>query len=565
MRIRLPFLVAGLLLLGSCTSDVDSPNEPKAQESESDSDCGADLDRALRAWETAGFSGSVAISKGGEFECQAGYGRANQQTGEPNTADTVFSIGSITKGVTAASIFQLVDDGALSLTDRAGDLVPGLAGPAADTTVEQLLLHTSGLTGGHGQDEQPLSRDEAVAAISRLESAFAPGTDFLYSNSGYTLLAIIVEHVSGTTYRDLTMSRTLPLPGGDVAGGFWDGEPAAPGPRAVGYLDDGPTSFMGDFEGPHWAVQGNGGVAMTMRDLASWTRALFTGEIVSAASTEAITTPGFDNGDGTSETPGWVMLDEEALGEPAFAAAGGGGEIGHKAVVAWLPESDRTIAMASNTEDISAEELLRAIGPALIAGDDLPTPDPADSKADPDELAALEGTYDVDTGGSFEVTATDDGLAVAAGGPDAIDALFPLPESSGFSPDDVEEHEQLVLDLMAGETKEGREEREAFEESFGPIDDIELEGTIGDGELRTYLAVTTGSEQVHMWFALDEEGGIAAVESPTEPPTLDLVPSGDGFRPDDPTGRGPDVTVTFDRRTLTVTGPTGQTVARSAS
>jgi hypothetical protein len=304
---------------------------------------------------------------------------------------------------------------------------------------------------------------------------------------------------------------------------------------------------------------------MTMQDLASWTRALFTGEIVSAESTEAITTPGIDNGDGTSETPGWVMLDEETLGEPAFAAAGGGGDIGHNAVVAWLPESDRTIAIASNTEGVSAEELLQAIGPALIAGDDLPTPDPADSEADPDELAALEGTYDLDTGGSFEVTAIDDGLAIAADGPDAIDALFPLPESSGFSPDDVEEHEQLVLALMDGETKEGREEREMFEESFGPIDDIALEGTIvSDGELRTYLIVTSGTEQIHMWFAVDEEGGIGAVESPTDPPTLALVPAGDGFRPDDPTGRGPDVTVTFDERALTVTGPTGQTVARSA-
>src|SRR5690606_33472981 len=155
---------------------------------------------------------------------------------------TVFAIGSVSKAFTAAAVFGLVDGGELALGDRAGDLVPGLGGPAAEATVEQLLLHTGGLTGSHGEDHVPLGREEAVTALSELERAFAPGTDFGYSNSGYTLLALIVEEVSGRSYRDHMSEEVLRLPGREEpVGGFWDGEPAPSGPRATGYVDGEPA------------------------------------------------------------------------------------------------------------------------------------------------------------------------------------------------------------------------------------------------------------------------------------------------------------------------------------
>ena len=216
--------------LGVCTTDVETPAPSTA-----DGGC----DPTFAEWAEAGFSGSIAISRGGELECVGGYGTADEATGRPNTVDTVFSIGSVTKAFTAAAIAELVDRGALSLDDRAGQLVPGLSGPAAAATVEQLLLHTSGLTGSHGADHEPLARDQAVEAIGGLEAASAPGAELLYSNAGYTLLALIVEEASGQSYRDHTVAEILPLPDGHLAGGFWDGEPAAPGPRAIGVMEDG--------------------------------------------------------------------------------------------------------------------------------------------------------------------------------------------------------------------------------------------------------------------------------------------------------------------------------------
>ena len=162
----------------------------------------------------------------------------------------MFSIGSVTKAFTAATVLDLVAEGRLSLDDRVGRLLPELTGPVADVTVRQLLLHTSGLTGSHGQDHRPLDRDAALAAICRLDLAFTPGSDYEYSNAGYTLLALVDREPSRARATASTpRRRSCACPDGRVAGGFWDGAPAAPGPRAVGYLDGGRTGPAGRLRG----------------------------------------------------------------------------------------------------------------------------------------------------------------------------------------------------------------------------------------------------------------------------------------------------------------------------
>jgi CubicO group peptidase (beta-lactamase class C family) len=522
--------------------------------------CDPDLDAAFGAWAGAGFTGSIAISTGGQADCLAAYGPADEAEGRPNTVDTVFSVGSVSKAFTAAAILALADDGRLALEDRAGELLPDLAGPVADATVQQLLLHTSGLTGSHGHDHEPLGHDAALAAIGGLEQAFPPGSAFLYSNAGYTLLALIIEQVAGTSYRQFLASRILALPDGTIAGGFWDGEPAAPGDRAVGYLDGGPTEEMGDFGGPHWAIDGNGDLAMTPWVLARWTHALFTGRIISPEAVEVLTATAFDHGDGTSEVPGWVAVDTSVFGLPLFSVAGGGGDVGHDVVVVWVPDQERVVVMASNTQDVTAEDLLAAVGPALLAGEPLPRPDVAPATVDPDAIAAVAGGYALASGGSFTVTAHADGLVVAAEGADSVAALLPPRRATAA---EVAAHEDLVLDLLAGESQEGREERTALEAVVGTIETVALAGTIEDDrELRTYVTVTGDAGSARLWYALDPSGGIAAAEGPADPPTLVVVPTADGgFRPDDPTGTGPDVLVRFDGGALRITGPGGTAVA----
>lgn len=523
--------VLAVLVLAGCTAEqqADPPAGPPP------------CDQAFSTWADAGFSGTVVISTGGRLDCAAGYGLADVEADRPNTPDTVFDLGSITKAFTAAAVFALIDSGRLTLDTTAGQVLPQLRGPVAGATVDQLLLHTSGLGGSFGDgDLTPLDRDAALASIDERELAFPPGTDNLYSNAGYTLLAIMIDELTGD-YREF-MASELP------AGGFWAGEPAAPGPRAVGYLDDGQRGEMGDFAGPYWATEGNGGLAMTAVELAEWTRALFTGKVVSAESAEAIAEPGFDLGDGRWEARGWVAHDESVFGTPFLATAGGGGDVGHNVIVVWVPDLDRVVAVASNGPEISAEDLVAEVGPALLAGEPLPVPPNSSGEPAP---AATVGTYELDTGGSFDVTAEEDQVAISASGADAVAALFPPGEG-------VAEHEAAVLALLAGQTQEGREERAAVEESTGPISGVELAGTVPDGsELRTYVRVTAAEQVVLGWYALNRAGGIEAAALPTEPPVLELVADGDAYVPDAPTGSGPEVTVVFGENTVTVTGPAG--------
>ena len=473
--------LAAVALLTACTTthSIPDPGTGSAVPGEG-TRCDDDLLAGFASWAEAGFSGSVALSTGGEVDCLAAFGLADAGSGTPNSVDTVFAIGSVSKAFTAAAVLGLVDAGTLSLDDRAGEVVAGLEGPAAEATVEHLLLHTSGLTGSHGADHEPLDRDAAVAAIGRLERAFPPGTDHLYSNSGYTLLALIVEEVAEAGYREHVAAEVLALPDGGTAGGFWDGEPAAPGPRAVGMLDSGPAEQRGGFAGPHWALDGNGDLAMSAPELAAWTHALFTGGVVPPEAAGTIAAPGFDHGDGTAETPGWVALDASVYGTPVLASSGGGGDTGHDAVAAWVPGSERVVVAVSNTGGVRAGDLLRETAPALLGGEPPPPPGPDRSA------------------------------------------------SGDFSDADTAAHEDRVRTLLDGGSREGRQEREALEADFGPIESVEVLGTVAaDAELRTYVTVSSADASVTLWYALDERGGIAAVDGPVEaPPSLSPAPSG---------------------------------------
>ncbi|MBB5938737.1 serine hydrolase domain-containing protein [Streptomyces zagrosensis] len=548
--------------LSSCSKDRGAPSS-KPTASVRAEQCDPQLDAAFEAWEQAGFSGTVAVSSGGRFSCLAAYGVADDAAKTPHTVNTVFNIGSITKAVTAATVYDLAEDGKLAFDDRAGDLLPELTGPAAKVTINQLLLHTSGLNGSHGHDHQPLDRAAALAAINAMKPAFGPGTDYAYSNAGYTLLALIIEKVSGTGYREYTASKMLRLPGGRIAGGFWDGRPAATGPRAIGYLDDGRTGESGDFAGPHWALDGNGGLSMSAGDLAAWTHALFTGQLVSAESARAISTPGYDHGEGQAETPGWVAHDASRYGEPFLATAGGGGDVGHSAVALWVPEKQQVIAIASNKPKVSAEQLLKKVAPALLAG--TPIPAPSRPTGGGQASKATAGTYTLNTGGTFDVTPAGNEITIKAHGADAITRLFP-PNGSAQAAD-FKAMEQRVLALLDGKTDEGRKERASLEDTFGAIRKTTLAGTMfHDGDIRTYVNLTAGTASVAGWYSVDPQGGIIAADVPTKPPALTFTAAGrDRYRPNDPIDAGPKVTVKLKDGTMTLFGPGGASVTATAS
>ncbi|MEM7273689.1 MAG: serine hydrolase domain-containing protein [Actinomycetota bacterium] len=534
MRRALSILLSLIILATACTRDVHAgPDQARGPS------CDPTIDAAIRNWEAAGFSGSVAFL-GGDRDCVAAYGQADPAAGRAMTTDTVFSIGSITKAVVAAAIGSLEADGRLTYDQPVGDLVPGLIGPIGETTVEQLLLHTGGVTGNHGRDLEPLDRDRALAALAGLDRAAAPGSEFLYSNAGYTALALVIDELTGD-YRTYLTDRIL-TDGATNIGGFWNGEPAAAGPRAVGTTSTGQPGADGSFGGPHWGLDGSGGVAMTAEQLANWTMRLFAGDILAPDALERLLSLRFDQGYGSVEVPGWVSLDGAVFGEPVFGTAGGGSDIGHTMTVAWLPESGRVYSIATNSAEADAEAVLADLLPDLVAGRSPTGPAVADGGLNPVVAEAVTGRWTVADGARVEVFQDGDAVVVQAIDPAAVPMVLPVPD-----PEAAAAHEAAVLNVVAGSTEEGRRERALLEDSFGPIEAIEVFGTwFADIEYRTYLSIRFAAEEVLVWLAVDGRGGIAAAEVGTPPPSRSFIQRPDGWlAPIDPASEAVDLRIRF--------------------
>jgi len=292
---------------------------------------------------------------------------------------------------------------------------------------------------------------------------------------------------------------------------------------------------------------------MSMPTLAALTAALFRGEILPARATAALRKPRWDNGDGTSETYGWVRLGPDVLGAVGLAAAGGGGDTGHNAVVAYVPASDLVVAIGSSTPEVDAEDVMQAIIVPLVNSDTVPLPaGPDPTPPDPETVARAVGTYLLDGGGRLVLAGGGGSATISAVGAAAVDALFAPP--TGIAQRDVDRHEAAVLDLLAGDDPGGRAERRVAARAVGGLRRSELRGTVVDhNELQTYVRLIGDDATLDGWYSLDEHGGVSAAQIPADPPSVELDEQrGDALISADPTARRPDIRVTAAHGVLTV-------------
>jgi CubicO group peptidase (beta-lactamase class C family) len=152
------------------------------------------------------FSGSVLVARGDQVLFAEGYGLANFEHEVPNTPQTKFRLGSITKQFTAMAILILQEQGKLSVDDLASKHVEGCPDAWKDVTIHHLLTHTSGIPSftslpGYGASMPlPSSPKQTLDRVRDMPLEFMPGEKFVYSNSGYVLLGQIIEKVSGKPY-----------------------------------------------------------------------------------------------------------------------------------------------------------------------------------------------------------------------------------------------------------------------------------------------------------------------------------------------------------------------------
>jgi CubicO group peptidase (beta-lactamase class C family) len=293
------------------------------------------------------FTGAVLVAKNGKILLKRGFGIADYDTGKPNTPKTVYSIASMTKAFTAMSIMMLEERGLLSVNDRLSDYFPDYP-RGDDITIHQMLNMTAGI---HGFFD-----DEALwANISTYHEPedmlqyfiddpldFEPGTQWAYCNSCYVLLGIIIEKVSGMTYRDFIKENILcPL---RMRHTSYDPEGMDfLNRKAVGYDTIAtlppPISF---YLHPTIAYSA-GGIFSTVTDMYKWAKSLETDMLVTNETLERIVTPGLGN-----YGYGWYIENHEVAGLSRKMIWHWGSYVGYHGFIARFVDDDLFIIMLLN-------------------------------------------------------------------------------------------------------------------------------------------------------------------------------------------------------------------------
>ena len=265
-----------------------SPAWASAQDAEVD----AFIQRQMAARHVPGVS--VAVIKDGRVVLQRGYGLANVEHEVPATEQTMYQLASVTKAFTATAVLMLVEEGKLTLQTPLGTLMPDVPEAWAAVTVSQLLTHTSGIPSYTGLPDfgKMMRKDftpaELIALVRERPMDFAPGAQYRYNNSGYVLLGMIVEKVSGQPWDTFVETRIF-KPLGMTTARMNDLGVVVPH-RAQGYAWVNGTLRNGEYVSPTQPYAA-GALLVSVLDLVKWDAALTSGKLLKPESFAAMYAP----------------------------------------------------------------------------------------------------------------------------------------------------------------------------------------------------------------------------------------------------------------------------------
>lgn len=298
---------------------------------------------------------AIAVVKNGKVVKQKGYGLASVEFDQPVTTDTVFEIGSVSKQMTAAAIMLLAEDGKVSLDENISKYLPNTPDAWKDVTVRHLLTHTSGIKSYTSLTGFELSRrvkiDGFIKQLSPYPLEFTPGEKNIYSNSGYNLLAYIIETQSGKSYMEFMRERIF-APLGMTRTGDRDPKFIIP-LRANGYewevdrlsgRDSGLTDLMGA-----------GSITSTIEDLVKWENALRGNRFLKPESKHAVWTQ-FTFNDGKLSPYGFGWRISDVRGHKLIGHTGQ--TAGFGAAIFRYVDSGVTVIVLSNLGELGMGSLI---------------------------------------------------------------------------------------------------------------------------------------------------------------------------------------------------------------
>ncbi len=390
-----------------------------------DSEKGREIDTYLSRLNKYGFHGSVLVAQRGKVILHNAYGLSQPENGVKWTTATPASIGSVTKQFTAAAIMKLESAGKLSTADLIGKYFQRVPADKKGITIHQLLTHTAGLPDAIGDDFDAIDKDEYLRETLASELIAPPGEVYEYSNVGYSLLAMIVEQVSGMGYEEFLRESFFAPLGMENTGWRipkWDKAEVAVAHESF----DDHNSIL-DMPADRWNVEGNGGLFSTPSDMYRWYLSLQEDRILTkAAKAKMFTRFVPENEEGSSYYGyGWVIQDTRRGGDVIWH--NGGGASGGFAIYQYVKDS--AVFIVFTNKRLNGGYPMDAVAitcSQILFGDDYAMPteviDVASAK-----LNSRSGRYLMGDGSALVVTASDGALEIGADGQSAMNALFPSP------------------------------------------------------------------------------------------------------------------------------------------
>ncbi len=320
------------------------------------------VDRMMERYAGDAPGASVLVLRDGAPLLRKAYGLADREQRIAATPATNYRLASVTKQFTAAAIMLLVEDGQLTLDDSARRWLPSLPAMADSITLRHLLTHSSGLIDYEDVMPADFTGQLHDADVLRLletqdKTYFAPGTAYRYNNSGYALLALIVERASGKSFADFLRSRIFEPLGMAHTLAFVEGGPAI-ADRAYGYSESAGGWIRTD-QSTTSAVLGDGGIYSSIDDLAKWDAALYDDRLLSDESRKLMFTPHV-----VTDEPdirygfGWRIT-----GETLWHS---GESIGFRNVIVRYPQRRLTVIVLTNRDDPEPYAMAKAIAELAI-------------------------------------------------------------------------------------------------------------------------------------------------------------------------------------------------------
>ncbi len=291
------------------------------------------------------------------------YGMANIEEKIPLRPETNFRLASLTKQFTAMSILMLADRGQLRLDDSLQDVFPDFADYGASITLRNLLHHTSGMIDyepfvPNDSPKQIVDREILELMKQQDHTYFAPGAAYRYSNSGYAVLAMTVEQVSGQSFADFLHANIFAPLEMSATVAHQEGISTVPN-RAYGYhVSENGVEFSD--QSPWSAVLGDGGIYTSVVDLGKWDQALYDGNLVSTELLQQAFTPNLEH-----YGFGW-RIDEYAGRKRMHHS---GSTIGFRNFIQRFPEERLTVIVLSNRRDPEVDPLAERVADIFLDAD----------------------------------------------------------------------------------------------------------------------------------------------------------------------------------------------------